>query len=75
MNITATPNAPDYGFNPGVQTSWTIDFQKPSVCDVETLAYTGQSPTGLLIAADLLVVTGLAMFAMRAVRRGRSQTA
>lgn len=74
VSITATPNAPDYGFNPGVQTSWTIDFQKPSVCDVETLAYTGQSPTGLLIAADLLVVTGLALFAMRAVRRGRSQT-
>lgn len=75
VNITATPNAPDYGFNPGVQTSWTIDFQKPAVCDVEVLATTGQSPTGLLIAADMLVVAGLALFAMRAVRRGRSQNA
>jgi hypothetical protein len=75
VNITATPNAPDYGFNPGVQTSWTIDFQKPAVCDVEVLATTGQSPTGLLIAADMLVVAGLALFAMRAVRRGRTQNA
>ncbi|MEO8260933.1 MAG: hypothetical protein ABI566_00075 [Pseudolysinimonas sp.] len=73
VTITAAPNAPDYGFNPGVQTSWTVDFKKPAVCDVETLALTGQSPTGLLIAADLLVVAGLAMFAMRAVRRGRLQ--
>jgi hypothetical protein len=58
-----------------VQPRAPIDYHKPSVCHVSTLAYTGQSPTGLLIAADLLVVTGLAMFAMRAVRRGRSQTA
>ena len=73
VTITAAPNAPDYGFNPGVQTSWTVDFKQPAVCDVETLALTGQSPTGLLIAADLLVVAGLAMFARRAVRRGRLQ--
>lgn len=75
VTITATANGPDYGFNPGVQTSWTYDFKKPTVCDIETLALTGQNPTGLLIAADLLVVAGLALFAMRAVRRGRSQTA
>jgi hypothetical protein len=75
ITITAAPNAPAWGFDPASQTSWTIHFNKPSVCDVETLAMTGQSPTGLLIAADLLVVAGLAMFAMRAVRRGRSQLA
>ena len=63
-----------YGFQQGGQTSWTINFTKPAVCDPETLALTGQSPTGLLIAADLLVVAGLA-FAMRAVRRGRSNMA
>jgi hypothetical protein len=73
VTITAAPNAPDYGFNKGVQTTWIVDFKKPAVCDTETLAMTGQSPTGLLIAADLLVVAGLAMFAMRAVRRGRLQ--
>ncbi len=39
------------------------------MCDLETLALTGQSPTGLLIVADLLVVTGLALFAVRAMRR------
>ncbi len=75
MNIVAAPNAPDYGFAHGVQTSWTVDFKKPTVCDVETLALTGQSPTGLLIAADLLVVAGLALFAVRAVRRGARETA
>lgn len=75
VTITAAPNAPLWGFDPNVQTTWTVDFKKPTVCDIETLALTGQSPTGLLIAADLLVVAGLAMFAMRAVRRGRPQTA
>jgi hypothetical protein len=75
VKISVAPNTPDYGFTPGAKTSWTIDFKKPTVCDTETLALTGQSPTGLLIAADLLVVAGLAMFAMRAVRRGRLQTA
>ena len=74
VTITAAPNAPAWGFDSAAQTSWTVDFKKPAVCDTETLALTGQSPTGLLIAADLLVVAGLAMFAMRAVRRGRSQT-
>ena len=74
VTITATPNAPDYGFVDGVQTSWTIDFRKPSVCDLETLALTGQNPTGMLLAADGLVVAGLAMFALRSVRR-RTETA
>jgi hypothetical protein len=73
LKITAAPNAPTYGFADGVQTSWTINFHKPSVCDIETLALTGQNPTGLLVAADLLVVAGLAMFAMRAVRRRPEQ--
>jgi hypothetical protein len=72
--ITAAPNGPDYGFAPGTQTSWTVDFKKPTVCDTETLAYTGQSPTGLLVAADAFVVAGLAMFAMRAARRDRKLT-
>ena len=48
---------------------WTVNFKKPTVCDLETLALTGQSPTGLLIAADLFVVAGLALFAVRAMRR------
>lgn len=75
VKITAAPNAPVYGFQQGVQTSWTYDFKKPSVCDTETLAMTGGSPTGLLLAGDMLVVAGLVMFAMRAVRRGRTQQA
>ncbi len=75
VNITAAPNAPAWGFDPAAQTSWTVIFKKPTVCDTETLALTGQSPTGLLIAADMLVVAGLALFAMRAVRRGRSNLA
>ncbi len=69
VTIVAAANTPDYGLEPGVQTSWTVDFKKPTVCDLETLALTGQSPTGLLIVADLFVVTGLALFAVRAMRR------
>jgi hypothetical protein len=69
LTMVATPNAPQYGFPAGVQTTWTVNFQKPSVCDLETLALTGQSPTGLLIVADLLVVAGLALFGVRAMRR------
>jgi hypothetical protein len=75
VTITAAPDAPDYGFEPGAQTTWTIDFKKPTVCDTETLAMTGSSPTGLLVAADAFVVAGLAMFAMRAARRDRKLTA
>jgi hypothetical protein len=74
VTITAAPNAPDYGFAAGAQTTWTVDFKKPTVCDTETLAMTGQSPTGLLVAADAFVVAGLAMFAMRAARRDRKLT-
>src|SRR5690606_19548448 len=74
VTITATPNAPDYGFAAGAQTTWVVDFKKPTVCDTETLAFTGQSPTGLLVAADAFVVAGLAMFAMRAARRDRKLT-
>lgn len=73
VTITAAPNAPAWGFDVGQQTSWTIDFKKPSLCDTDHLAMTGQSPTGLLLAADMLVVAGLVMFALRAVRRGRVQ--
>jgi hypothetical protein len=69
VTIVAAANTPDYGLEPGAQTTWTVDFNKPTVCDLETLALTGQSPTGLLIAADLLVVAGLALFAVRAMRR------
>ena len=69
VTIVAAANAPDYGLVPGSQTTWTVNFKKPTVCDLETLALTGQSPTGLLIAADLLVVAGLALFAVRAMRR------
>ena len=73
VTIVASPNLPRYGFTPGSQTTWTVNYQKPTVCDLETLALTGQSPTGLLIVADLLVVAGLALFAVRAMRRGRLQ--
>ncbi len=69
VNIVAAANTPDYGLVPGSQTTWTVNFAKPTVCDLETLALTGQSPTGLLIVADLFVVTGLALFAVRAMRR------
>jgi hypothetical protein len=69
LTIVAAASAPDYGLVPGSQTTWTVTFKKPTVCDLETLALTGQSPTGLLIAADLLVVAGLALFAVRAMRR------
>lgn len=74
VTIAAAPNAPDYGFAAGAQTTWTVDFKKPTVCDTDTLALTGQSPTGLLVAADAFVVAGLAMFAMRAARRDRKLT-
>jgi hypothetical protein len=74
VTVVATPNAPLYGFPAGAQTTWILNFAPPPVCDVETLALTGQSPTGLLVAADFFVVAGLALFAFRALRRGRFGT-
>ncbi|HWH26460.1 MAG TPA: hypothetical protein VNT53_07425 [Pseudolysinimonas sp.] len=69
VTVTAAPRSPDYGFAEDTQTSWTINFVKPTACDLETLAFTGGSPAGLIIAADLLLVAGLAAFAIRALRR------
>ena len=69
--IHAEPNGPAYGFPAGAQKDWTFNFKTPTVCDTETLAMTGQSPTGLIVAADLFLVAGLAMFSIRAARRSR----
>lgn len=73
VTVSAAANAPAYGFGEGTQTSWTFTFTRPAGCDLQTLALTGQSPMGLLIAADLLVVAGLALIGVRVLRRNRDR--
>ncbi|CAN5159448.1 hypothetical protein BH11ACT3_BH11ACT3_00340 [soil metagenome] len=75
VTVHAEPATAAYGFPNGAQKDWTLNFKKPTVCDLETLAMTGQSPTGLLIAADVLLVGGLLAFAIRALRRQQRRAA
>lgn len=73
VTVTAAANAPAYGFGEGTQTSWTFTFSRPAGCDLQTLALTGQSPMGLLLVADFLVVAGLALIGVRVLRRNRDR--
>ncbi len=73
VTVSAAANAPAYGFGEGTQTSWTFTFTRPAGCDLQTLALTGQSPMGLLLIADLLVVAGLALIGVRILRRNRDR--
>ena len=69
VKIHAEANGPNYGLESGAQQDWTFAFASPSSCDLTTLAFTGSSPTGGIALGYLLLVSGLALLALRFVRR------
>lgn len=60
---------PSYGLETGATTDWTFDFERPTSCDLTTLALTGSTPTGWIIFGYALLVSGLALVAVRFARR------
>ncbi|MEP6478431.1 MAG: hypothetical protein ABJB03_03490, partial [Rhodoglobus sp.] len=63
ITVTAAAQAPDYGFELGVQKSWPLVFSaKPTDCATQltTLAFTGVSVGGGLAFAAGLVMLGIA---------------
>jgi hypothetical protein len=74
VHIHVDPNAPAFGFDFGQQTDWTLTFAVPTTCDLKTLALTGSDPSGAMLLAYFLLLSGLGVVAVRAVRRhGRPQ--
>jgi hypothetical protein len=74
VHVHADPNAPDFGFDLAQQTDWTLTFAAPTTCDLKTLALTGSDPSGAMLLAYFLLLSGLGVVAVRAVRRhGRPQ--
>lgn len=67
--IHAAANGPDYGLESGATTDWTFHFVRPTNCDLTTLALTGSTPTGWIVFGYLLLVSGLALVAVRFARR------
>lgn len=74
VTIHAEANGPTYGFAAGTTQDWTLDFEQPTTCELKTLALTGSSPTGWIALGYLLLVSGLALVALRFVRRRREQS-
>jgi hypothetical protein len=71
VNVTAAPNAPEYGFSFDTQTSWALSFTDAQDCgDLTTLALPGDGDLastgtdasainlGLLLAGGLLLLGG-----------------
>jgi hypothetical protein len=71
--VHAEANGPTYGLETGAQQDWTFVFALPTTCDLKTLALTGSSPTGWLGLGYLMLVSGLALIAVRFVRRRGEQ--
>jgi hypothetical protein len=67
--VHAEPNAPEFGFVNGTDQDWEFIFERPANCDLATLALTGNSPNAFIGGAMVLILTGLAMFSIRATRR------
>jgi hypothetical protein len=67
VTVHADPAAPLYGFTGGQLQDWTLVFTAASGCELTTLALTGFTPTGLIIAATVLMVGALAMFQIQRV--------
>lgn len=66
--ITVSANGPSYGFNPGQQTTWTLDFPEPQSCGVGgvgSLAFTGSTPGASLAIAAVLVGLGAVLLIRR----------
>ena len=75
VQIVATP-APGAGF-PGESATLTFGktFAASVLCDLETLALTGQSSTGGIILAVVLLQAGLGLVALRLARQRRGRHA
>jgi hypothetical protein len=74
VTVHAEANGPTYGLEAGTQQDWTFDFEQPTTCDLKTLALTGSSPAGWLVLGYFLLVSGLALLAVRVMRRRREQS-
>jgi len=74
VKVHAEPNGPAFGFTFGQQQDWTLVFTAATTCDLKTLALTGTTPAGGMLLAYFLLLAGLGVVAVRAVRRhGRPQ--
>ncbi|WP_395639072.1 collagen-binding domain-containing protein [Pseudolysinimonas sp.] len=71
VKIVATP-ATGYGFDGnGLPRTFEKTFTDAALCDLETLAFTGQNVTGYLVIAVILFQAGLALVAVQFVRARR----
>jgi hypothetical protein len=74
VHIHAAANGPAFGLNGTPQVDWTLDFSLPANCDLKTLALTGSTPEGGMLLAYFMVLAGIGIITVRAVRRhGRPQ--
>jgi len=74
VHVHAEPNLPDFTFDGGQQQDWTLPFTAATTCDLKTLALTGTTPAGGMLLAYFMLLAGLGVVAVRAVRRhGRPQ--
>jgi hypothetical protein len=75
VHVHAAPNSPDFTFDdPELQTDWTLVFTAATTCNLKTLALTGTTPAGGMLLAYFMLLAGLGVVAVRAVRRhGRPQ--
>jgi hypothetical protein len=71
--VHAATSGPSYGLETGATTDWTFHFVRPGSCDLTTLALTGSTPTGWIVFGYMLLVSGLALVAVRFARRREGQ--
>jgi hypothetical protein len=71
--VHAVANGPAFGLEFGATTDWTFRFDRPTSCDLTTLALTGSTPTGWIIFGYAMLVSGLALVALRFARRRDEQ--
>ena len=71
--VHAATSGPSYGLEAGAITDWTFHFVRPTSCDLTTLALTGSTPTGWIVFGYLLLVSGIALVAVRFARRREGQ--
>ena len=74
VHVHAEANGPAFGFTFGQQQDWTLVFGAATTCDLKTLALTGTTPAGGMLLAYFMLLAGLGIVTVRAVRRhGRPQ--
>ncbi len=73
VTIHVVANGPAYGLEPTATTNWTFDFERPTSCTLTTLALTGSTPTGWIALGYAMLVSGLALLALRFARRRDEQ--